>query len=66
MLDQLKENVQAQANHYLVPPSTSKMLDSVLSETKLNEIEAYVKARAQYLSQEKHEEMEELLNDIIY
>ena len=46
MLDQLKENVQAQANHYLVPPSTSKMLDSVLSDTKLAEIEAYVKARA--------------------
>ena len=42
------------------------MLDSVLNDTKLHEIEAYVKARAQQLSQEKHEEMEELLNDIIY
>ena len=42
------------------------MLDSVLSDGKLHEIESYVKARASVLASEKHDEMEELLNDIIY
>ena len=42
------------------------MLDSVLDGNKLKEIESYVKARAAVLSQEKCDEMEELLNDIIY
>ncbi len=35
VLKELNENVQAQANHYLVPPSSSKMLDAVISSTQL-------------------------------
>ena len=66
VLKNLEENVQAQVNHYLVPPSTDKMLDSVLNATQLQQIEAYVKARAKVLAQQKQQEMEELLNDIIY
>ena len=42
------------------------MLDGVLNETQLRKIEANLKARAEGLSKEKFEEMEELLNDIIY
>ena len=42
------------------------MLDDVLSDDKLHEIESYVKARATVLATDKHDEMEELLNDIIY
>ena len=63
---QLKDNPEAQVDHYLVPPSTTKMLDEVLSDTKLKQIESYVMKRAKVLAQEKHQEMDELLNDIIY
>lgn len=42
------------------------MLDAVLDESKLTQIESYVKARAGVLAKEKFNEMEELLNDIIY
>ena len=42
------------------------MLDQILNDDKLGKIEAYVRARAEVLAQEKHEEMEELLNEIIH
>lgn len=66
MLKDLNDNVEAQVNHYLVPPSSEKMLDQILDDDKLGKIEAYVRARAEVLAQEKHEEMEELLNEIIH
>ena len=50
VLKDLNENVEAQANHYLVPPSTTKMLDSVISKDELAKIEAYTKARAKVLA----------------
>jgi len=42
------------------------MLDGVLNDVQLRQIETYVKARAKQLAHEKQDEMEELLNDIIY
>ena len=41
------------------------MLEGVLNDSQLSRIEAYVKARAEVLAEEKHDEMEELLNEII-
>ena len=61
----LNENAEAQVNHYLVPPSSDRMLDGVLNDTQLGRIEAYIKARAEVLAEEKHTEMEELLNEVI-
>lgn len=49
-----------------MPPCTTKILDGVLDDAKLTKIETFVKTRAAVLAKEKHEEMEELLNDIIY
>ena len=62
----LTKSVQAQASHFLVPPSTTKMLDAVLDEARLTSIEEYVKARSEVLAREKFEEMEELMNEIVY
>ncbi len=53
MLKDLNENVEAQANHYLVPPSTQNMLDQVLSRDELTKIENYTKAKAEVLAKEK-------------
>ena len=57
-LKNLNENVEAQVNHYLVPPETTKMLESVLNDTQIAKIETYVKARAKVLAREKQDEME--------
>ena len=65
-LKNLNENAEAQLNHYLVPPTTTKLLDSVLNQKQLSDIESYVKARAQVLAQEKFAEMEDLVNEIIH
>ena len=66
MIKSLTENAQALENHYLVPPSSSKMLDGVISAEQLTKIETNLKGRASMLSREKYHEMEELLNEIVY
>ena len=66
VIKSLTENAQALENHYLVPPSSSKMLDGVISAEQLTKIETNLKGRASMLSREKHHEMEELLNEIVY
>jgi len=62
----LNESAEAQTNHFLVPPQTNKMLSSVLGSDQLKKIEAFVKARAKVLAREKQDEMDELLNEVIY
>ena len=65
-LKDLAQNIEAQANHYLVPPHSSTLLSKVLSTEKLQKIKEKTKAKAKFLSKEKESELENLLNQVIY
>ena len=52
-LKDLAQNVEAQANHYLVPPQSAPLLSKVLNAEKLQKIKEKTKAKAKFLSKEK-------------
>ena len=58
--------MEAQANHYLVPPQSTPLLSKVLNTEKLQKIKEKTKAKAKFLSKEKETEIENLLNQVIY
>ena len=59
-------NIEAKANHYLVPPQSKPILSKLLSAEKVLKIKEKTKIKAKFLAKEKEQEIESLMNKVIY